>query len=73
MLGVDIIDAHLELARSRTGARGLARSSTQSVYELAAADRSFDLTVCRHVIHAIPYPDRVLAELVRTRPAAICT
>ena len=66
VLGIDIIDAHLELARSRY--RSLAARLSfehQSVYELAAADRSFDLTVCRHVIHAIPYPERVLAELVR--------
>src|SRR6185503_15081937 len=27
--------------------------------------RTFDLTVCRHVIHSIPHPDRVLAELAR--------
>jgi ubiquinone/menaquinone biosynthesis C-methylase UbiE len=66
VLGIDIIDAHLDLARSRY--RSLATRLSfehQSVYELAAADRSFDLTVCRHVIHAIPYPERVLAELVR--------
>ena len=70
VVGVDIIDAHLELARSRY--RSLAARLSfehQSVYELAAADHSFDLTVCRHVIHSIPYPERVLAELVRvTRP-----
>jgi ubiquinone/menaquinone biosynthesis C-methylase UbiE len=66
VLGVDIIDGHLELARSRYAS--LASRLTfdhQSVYALAAADRSFDLTVCRHVIHSIPYPDRVVAELVR--------
>ena len=70
VLGVDIIDAHLELARSRY--RSLAARLSfehQSIYELEAADRSFDLTVCRHVIHSIPYPERVLAELTRvTRP-----
>lgn len=70
VLGVDIIDAHLEFARSRH--RSLAARLSfehQSIYELAAADRSFDLTVCRHVIHSIPYPERVLAELARvTRP-----
>jgi len=70
ILGVDIIDAHLELARTRY--RSLAARLSfehQSVYKLAAADHSFDLTVCRHVIHAIPYPERVLAELKRvTRP-----
>ncbi len=66
VLGVDIIDAHLELARTRYAhlAPRLAFEH-RSVYELEAADRSFDLTVCRHVIHSIPYPDRVLAELAR--------
>jgi ubiquinone/menaquinone biosynthesis C-methylase UbiE len=66
VLGVDIIDQHLDLARSRY-ARLAPRLAFehQSVYELGAADGSFDLTVCRHVIHSIPYPDRVLAELAR--------
>ena len=66
VLGVDIIDAHLDLARSRY-ARLAPRLSFdhQSVYELAAPDASYDLTVCRHVIHAIPHADRVLAELKR--------
>src|SRR5205814_3932387 len=65
-LGVDIIDAHLEVARSRY-ARLAPRLAFehQSVFELAAADGSFDLAVCRHVIQAIPHPDRVIAELAR--------
>lgn len=70
ILGVDIIDDHLELARSRY--QSLAprlRFEHQSVFGLDAADHTFDLTVCRHVIHSIPHPDRVLAELARvTRP-----
>ena len=66
VLGVDIIDHHLELARSRY-ARLAPRLTFehQSVFELAAADRSFDLTACRHVIQSIPHPDRVIAELAR--------
>jgi ubiquinone/menaquinone biosynthesis C-methylase UbiE len=66
VLGVDIIDHHLELARSRY-ARLAPRLifEHQSVFELAAADGSFDLTVCRHVIQSIPHPDRVIAELAR--------
>lgn len=66
VLGVDIIDAHLELAKSKYAK--LAPRLTfehQSVYELRVADRSYDLTVCRHVLHSIPFADRVLAELVR--------
>jgi ubiquinone/menaquinone biosynthesis C-methylase UbiE len=70
VLGVDIIDHHLELARSRYA--NLAPRLTfehQSIFELPAHDHSFDLTVCRHVLHSIPYPDRVIAELTRvTRP-----
>ena len=66
VLGVDIIDQHLELARSRF-ARLSPRLTfeNQSIFELAIADQSFDLTVCRHVIQSIPHPDRVLAELRR--------
>ena len=66
VLGVDIIDHHLNLARSRYSDLAPRLSfEHQSVFELNAADRSFDLTVCRHVLHSIPYPDRVIAELVR--------
>src|SRR5271156_3451730 len=64
VLGVDIIDDHLTLARSRYA--NLAPRLTfehQSIYELVAADGTFDLTVCRHVMHSIPHADRVLAEL----------
>jgi ubiquinone/menaquinone biosynthesis C-methylase UbiE len=70
VLGVDIIDAHLELARSRYA--NLAARLTfehQSIFEFRIPDRTFDLTVCRHVLHSIPHADRVLAELARvTRP-----
>jgi ubiquinone/menaquinone biosynthesis C-methylase UbiE len=70
VLGVDIVDAHLDLARSRYAALApRLQFEHQSIYELAAKDRSYDLTVCRHVLHSIPYPERVAAELVRvTRP-----
>jgi len=70
VLGVDIIDDHLDLARSRYAALAPRLSfEHQSVYALNAADASFDLTVCRHVLHAIPHADTVIAELARvTRP-----
>ena len=70
VLGVDILDRSLELARSRHGR--LAPRLTfenQSIFELEAPDRTFDLTVNRHVLHSIPHADRALAELTRvTRP-----
>jgi ubiquinone/menaquinone biosynthesis C-methylase UbiE len=66
VLGVDIIDAHLDLARSRYSALAPRLSfAHQSIYTLDAADGSFDLTVCRHVLQAIPHAHRVLAELAR--------
>ena len=70
VLGVDIIDDHLDLARSRYAALAPRLSfEHQSVYALTARDASFDLTVCRHVLHAIPHADTVIAELARvTRP-----
>ena len=66
VLGVDILDQHLELARTKY-ARLAPRLSFehQSLFELAAADGAFDLTVCRHVVHSIPHADRVYAELKR--------
>lgn len=70
VLGVDIIDEHLALARARyADLAPRLRFDHESVYALGAADGSFDLALCRHVIHSIPQADRVIAELVRvTRP-----
>ena len=64
--GVDIIDAHLDLARERFAAVGSRLSfEHQSVFELTFPDGAFDLTVCRHVLHSIPHAGKVLAELAR--------
>jgi SAM-dependent methyltransferase len=70
VLGVDILDHHLELARRRYAAlASRVRFEHRSIYELDLPDASFDLVACRHVLHSIPFPDRVIAELVRvTRP-----
>jgi ubiquinone/menaquinone biosynthesis C-methylase UbiE len=66
VLGVDIVDGHLELARSRYASMATRLAfERQSVFELEGADGTFDLTVCRHVLHAIPHADRVIAELAR--------
>jgi ubiquinone/menaquinone biosynthesis C-methylase UbiE len=67
---VDILDHHLALARERYAGLGSRLTfEHQSIFELTAAAGSFDLTVCRHVIHSVPHADRVIAELKRvTRP-----
>src|SRR5262245_30454846 len=58
VLGVDVLEAHLERARGRYAALGgRLRFENQSVYELEVPEASIDLTVCRHVIHAIPDAD----------------
>jgi ubiquinone/menaquinone biosynthesis C-methylase UbiE len=71
--GVDLLESHLELARSRY--RQLADRVTFSqgdAFELVFAPRSFDLVVCRHLLQAIPEPQRVLAEMIRVaRPGAV--
>ncbi len=68
--GVDIVEPHLELARSRYTALGdRLRFQTADAFELPFADKSFDLVVCRHMLQAVPHPERVIAEMVRvTRP-----
>jgi ubiquinone/menaquinone biosynthesis C-methylase UbiE len=70
VLGVDVLDQHLEFARRRHAELApRLRFEHASVYALDAADASFDLTLCRHVLHSIPQAERVLAELIRvTRP-----
>lgn len=70
LLGIDIVDSHLELARKRCEEDAERfRFEHQSIFELRASDDTFDLAICRHVLHSIPHAARVLAELVRvTKP-----
>ena len=66
VLGVDIIDGHLEMARAEMPALGeRVRFENRSIFELGLPDAHFDLVVCRHVLQAIPHADRAIAELVR--------
>ena len=70
VLAVDILDAHL--ARARSLYDDLAPRLTfenQSIFALREQTGSFDLTVCRHVLHSIPQAGAVIGELARvTRP-----
>src|SRR5258705_13171798 len=66
LLGVDVNDEHLARARARCARFGArARFEHRSIYELGLPDGTFDLVVCRHVLQAIPHPERVVAELAR--------
>jgi ubiquinone/menaquinone biosynthesis C-methylase UbiE len=72
LVGVDLIEAHLELARKRYDFGDRLKFQAADAFELPFPDASFDLVVCRHVLQAIPTPERVLAQLVRvTRPGGV--
>lgn len=66
VLGVDVLDQQVELARTRY-TRLAPRLSFQqgSVFGLELPDRTYDLTVCRHVDHSVPHADQVFTELGR--------
>src|SRR6185436_15936463 len=50
VLGVDIIEGHLDFARRRHGdAGGRLRFENRSVFELGLPEGGFDLVVCRHL------------------------
>lgn len=70
--GVDLLEPHLALARERYAALGDRLTFRRAdAFELPFADRSFDLVVCRHLLQAVPHPERILAEMVRVaRPGA---
>lgn len=70
LLGVDVLEGHLELARARAAPLApRVRFERRSIFHLEEPDDRFDLVVCRHVLQAIEHPERALAELVRvTRP-----
>lgn len=70
ILGVDVLDASLELARQRCAEFGdRVTFANQSIFNLAAAAGSFDLVLNRHVLHSVPHAERVIAELKRvTKP-----
>jgi ubiquinone/menaquinone biosynthesis C-methylase UbiE len=70
VLGVDILDEPLALARSRHEDLAPRLSfARESIFELPSPDATYDLTVCRHVLQSVPHAERVLAELRRvTKP-----
>ncbi len=66
ILGVDLLEAHLDRARAEAAAFGdRVRFDKQTIFHLGLPDRSFDLVVCRHVLQSIPRAEEAVAELVR--------
>jgi SAM-dependent methyltransferase len=66
LLGIDILEGNLALARRANGAFGQRVAYEQGdAFALRQADASFDLVVCRHMSQAVPDFPRVLAEVTR--------
>jgi ubiquinone/menaquinone biosynthesis C-methylase UbiE len=66
LVGVDLIERHLELARDRcSGLGGRVSFRKADAFALPFADDAFDLVVCRHMLQAVPRPREAMAEMVR--------
>ena len=70
LVGVDLIESHLTSARARTANfADRVRFEVADAFALPFPDGSFDLVVCRHMLQAVPRPEKAIAEIVRvTRP-----
>jgi SAM-dependent methyltransferase len=70
LVGVDVHADHLVPARERARPfKERVEFREGDAFELDFADDTFDLAVCRHLLQAIPDPERVTAEMARvTRP-----
>lgn len=71
--GVDLLEPHLALARQRYAGFGDRLKFQQAdAFGLPFETGSFELVACRHMLQAVPTPERVLAEMVRvTRPGGV--
>lgn len=66
VLGVDILDMHIEYAAARYGQLAPRLDfRTGDGYALDLPDGHFDLVVCRHLLQSVPEPERIVAELQR--------
>lgn len=70
ILGVDVLDSSLELARERCAEfEARVTFANQSIFELPAVAGTYDLVLNRHVLHSVPHAERVITELRRvTKP-----
>jgi ubiquinone/menaquinone biosynthesis C-methylase UbiE len=66
LLGLDILEVNLQLARRDSAGLGeRVRYEVGDAFALRQADESVDLLVCRHMSQAVPEFPRVLAEFRR--------
>ncbi len=66
LVGIDVHEPHLALARERSRSLvGRVQFRSGDAFALDFEDGAFDLTLCRHMLQAVPEPERVLAEMKR--------
>ena len=70
LTGIDLIEEHLVIARNRCATHGeRTQFRTGDAFKLDIDDNHYDLSVCRHLLQAIPNAQHILAELGRiTKP-----
>jgi ubiquinone/menaquinone biosynthesis C-methylase UbiE len=70
LVGIDLYEPHLALGRERCRAFWpRVEFRVGDAFELDFPAGSFDLVLCRHMLQAVPEPQKVLAEMKRvTRP-----
>ncbi len=67
VVGIDLTDAPLAIARKNREERGVTNVSFESAdaNQLPFADDSFDMAICRLAFHHFDTPQRVLSEMAR--------
>lgn len=65
LLGIDILESNLAIARQGDTSGGRIRYAQDDAFALKQADASFELVVCRHVSQSVPDFPKVLAEISR--------
>ncbi len=66
VLGVDLHQPHLDVARERCRRHGRRIEFRRGdAFALELPERSFDLVLCRHMLQAVPEPWRVLEQIRR--------
>jgi ubiquinone/menaquinone biosynthesis C-methylase UbiE len=67
VVGIDLTDAMLAIARERTSQRELKNISFRKgdVRALPFVDAMFDVVVCRYALHHVEQPGAVLQEMAR--------
>jgi len=66
LLGVDILEENLAVARRNSASLGhRVRYERGDAFALALSDAAYDLVTCRHMSQAVPHFEKVLGEITR--------